>query len=58
MMVLKNFIGYKNGEAIEPLCITLPQIREFVKYFETIKKHFIFSWWSCNFDIQQNLEIN
>ena len=43
MMVLKNFIGYKNGEAIEPLYITLPQIREFVKYFETIKKHFIFS---------------
>ena len=43
MMVLKNFIGYKYGEAIEPLCITLPQIREFVEYFETIKKHFIFS---------------
>ena len=39
----KNFIGYKNGETVKPLCIILPQMSRFVKYFENNnKKHVIF----------------
>ena len=34
MMVLKRFIGYKNGETVTPLCIILPQMSGFIKYFE------------------------
>ena len=44
---VKNFIGYKNGETMKPLCIILPQMI----------LHVIFGWWWwwCNFEIQQNL---
>ena len=31
---VENFIGYKNGETIKPLCIILPQTSGFIKYFE------------------------
>ena len=31
---VKNFIGCKNGEIVTPLCIILPQISGFIKYFE------------------------
>ena len=30
----KNFIGYKEGKIIKPLCIMLPQMTEYIKYFE------------------------
>ena len=40
---VKNFIGHKNGETVKLLCIILPQISEFVKYFKNTKKHVIFS---------------
>ena len=30
----KYFIGYKEGEIIKPLCIMLPQISGYIKYFE------------------------
>ena len=40
---VKNFIGYKNGETVKPLCIILPQMSGFIKYFENNKKkHVIF----------------
>ena len=31
----KCFIGYKEGETVKPLCITLPQMSGYKKYFET-----------------------
>ena len=30
----KYFIGYLKGEIIKPLCIILPQISGYIKYFE------------------------
>ena len=30
----KYFIGYQEGEIIKPLCIILPQITGYIKYFE------------------------
>ena len=35
---VKNFIGYKNGETVKPLCIILPQMSGFIKYFENNKE--------------------
>ena len=57
---VKNFIGYKNGETVKPLCIILPQMSGFIKYFENNKKnHVIFGWWwGCNFEIQQAWKIH
>ena len=30
----KHFIGYQEGEIIKPLCIILPQMSGYIKYFE------------------------
>ena len=30
----KNFIGYQEGEIVKPLCIILPQMSGYIKYFE------------------------
>ena len=30
----KYFIGYKEGEIFKPLCIILPQMSGYIKYFE------------------------
>ena len=30
----RYFIGYLEGEIVKPLCIILPQITEYIKYFE------------------------
>ena len=30
----KQFIGYLEGEIVKPLCITLPQMSGYIKYFE------------------------
>ena len=30
----KYFIGYQEGEIVKPLCIILPQVRGYIKYFE------------------------
>ena len=30
----KYFIGYQKNEIVQPLCIILPQISEYIKYFE------------------------
>ena len=40
----KHFIGYKEGEIIKPLCIILPQMSGYRKYFENGKKKHVF----CN----------
>ena len=30
----KQFIGYKEDDTVKPLCIILPQMRGYIKYFE------------------------
>ena len=30
----KYFIGYQDGEIVKPLCIILPQVSGYIKYFE------------------------
>ena len=38
----KYFIGYKEGEIIKPLCIILPQMSGYIKYFENGGKNMSF----------------
>ena len=38
----KYFIGYKEGEIVKPLCITLPQMTGYIKYFENRGKNMSF----------------
>ena len=40
--VFKYFIGYQNGEIVKPLCIILPQMSGYVKYFENGGKNVSF----------------
>ena len=35
----KYFIGYKEGEIVKPLCIILPQMSGYIKYFENSGKN-------------------
>ena len=39
----KYFIGYLKGEIIKPLCIILPQMSGYIKYFENGSKNISFS---------------
>ena len=38
----KHFIGYLEGEIVKPLCIILPQMSGYVKYFESRNKNMSF----------------
>ena len=38
----KYFIGYKEGEIVKPLCIILPQMTRYMKYFEKGEKNMPF----------------
>ena len=38
----KHFIGYLEGEIVKPLCITLPQLSRYIKYFENGSKNMSF----------------
>ena len=38
----KYFIGYKEGEIVKPLCIILPQMSGYIKYFENGGKNMSF----------------
>ena len=38
----KYFIGYKKGEIVKPLCIILPQMNGYIKYFENGSKNMSF----------------
>ena len=38
----KYFIGYQEDESVKPLCITLPQVSGYVKYFENSDKNMSF----------------
>ena len=39
---IKYFIGYKEGEIDKPLCIILPQMSGYIKYFENGSKNMSF----------------
>ena len=38
----KSFIGYKNNNIIRPLCIILPQMSGYIKYFDSGGKNMSF----------------
>ena len=38
----KYFIGYQEGEIVKPLCIILPQMSGYIKYFENRGKNMSF----------------
>ena len=38
----KYFIGYRKSESVKPLCIILPQISRYIKYFENGGKNMSF----------------
>ena len=38
----KHFIGYLEGEIVKPLCIILPQMSGYIKYFENGGKNMSF----------------
>ena len=38
----KYFIDYQDNEIVKPLCITLPQMSGYIKYFENGKKKHVF----------------
>ena len=38
----KYFIGYQEGEVVKPLCIILPQMSVYIKYFENGGKNMSF----------------
>ena len=40
--VFKYFIGYQEGEIVKPLCIILPQMSGYIKYFENGGKNMSF----------------
>ena len=40
--ILKYFIGYKEAEIVKPLCIILPQVSGYIKYFEIRDKDMSF----------------
>ena len=39
----KYFIGYQEGDIVKPLCIILPQMSEYIKYFENGAKNMSFN---------------
>ena len=40
--VFKHFNGYQKGKIVKPLCITLPQMSGYIKYFENGGKNIYF----------------
>ena len=38
----KYFIGYQEGGIVKPLCIILPEMSEYIKYFESSGKNMSF----------------
>ena len=40
--VFKHFIGYQEGKIVKPLCIILPQMSGYIKYFENGGKNMSF----------------
>ena len=40
--VFKHFIGYQTGKIVKPICIILPQMSRYIKYFENGGKNMSF----------------
>ena len=40
--VFKHFIGYQKGKIVKPICIILPQMSRYIKYFENGGKNMAF----------------
>ena len=40
--IFKHFIGFADGDSVRPLCIKLPQMSEFIKYFDNGGKYMSF----------------
>ena len=40
--VFKHFVGYQEGEIVRPLCIILPQMSGYIKYFKNGGKTCLF----------------
>ena len=38
----KYFCGYSNNDVIKPLCVILPQMNEYIKYFDNGRKNMPF----------------
>ena len=38
----KYFCGYLNNDVIQPLCVILPQMRGYIKYFDDDRKNMSF----------------
>ena len=38
----KYFCGYLNNDVIQPLCVILPQVSGYIKYFDDSEKHLSF----------------
>ena len=53
----KYFIGYKEGEIVKPLCIILPQISGYIKYFENSGKNMSFLIKDDEVKIKEKLNI-
>ena len=51
---LRYFISYQEGEIVKPLCIILPKMSGYIKYFENVGKNMSFLikddevWEKCN----------
>ena len=43
-MKLKHFIGYLENGIVKPLCIILPQMSGYIKYFENGGKNVVISF--------------
>ena len=52
----KYFIGYKEGEIVKSLCIILPQMSGYIKYFENGGKNMRFL--IKDDEVQKNIYIN
>ena len=39
----KYFIGYQEDEIVKPLCIILPQMNDYIKYFDNSEKYVFFN---------------
>ena len=39
----KYFIGYQENEIVKPLCIILPQMNDYIKYFDNGGKNVFFN---------------
>ena len=58
----KYFIGYQKGEIVKPLCIILPQMSGYIKYFENgsknmsflIKDHKVWEKYKQSWDVIKN----